>query len=271
MIRKFATAPRANIVPALILATILAGATAVHAQQDSAQQPPAQQPSSQQPSTQQQPENPQSSSSQETAAEEMPGRKLKVKDYKNWVFNVGGGANMTSGTTSTFVRGGGGVAAAGVARNYNRYFGIRFDFQWDNLPLRQTALALAQAPSATSHSYTFMLDPIVNIPVTRNWGGYVLGGVTYFHRSGKLESSTAIPGSACTPFFQWWGTCFNASIPLSGNFLNASENQFGENFGGGITRVIRPNIQFYAEWRLLHGKRGNTTTDFRPITIGIRW
>jgi len=48
-------------------------------------------------------------------------------------------------------------------------------------------------------------------------------------------------------------------------------NQFGENFGGGITRKIRPNMDLYVEFRYLHGKGDGTTTDLRPITIGVRW
>lgn len=271
MIRKFATVPGFRVVLALILVTILAGATTVHAQQTPPQQPPAQQPPAQPPSAQQQPDN-QQSSSQEASPEEIgPTRKVKVKDYRNWTFNAGGGVSLTNGTTRTFVRGGGGVAAAGVARNYSKYFGFRLDFQWDNLPLRNSALALAQAPGATSHVYSFMLDPIINIPVTKAWGGYLVGGPSFYHRSGKLDSSTAIPGSPCNAFFGWWGTCSSVSLPLTGNFLSSSQNQFGENFGGGVTRKIRPNIEIYGEFRYLHGKHSGITTDLRPITIGVRW
>ncbi len=129
----------------------------------------------------------------------MPGRKPKVKDYQNWAFNVGGGASLTAGTTKTFVRGGGGIAAAGVARNYSKYFGFRADFQWDNLPLRNSALQLAQAPGATSHVYSLMIDPIINVPVTKVVGLLLSGGASFYHRSGTLDSSTAIPGSACNP------------------------------------------------------------------------
>jgi len=169
------------------------------------------------------------------------------------------------------VRGGGGVAAAGVARNYSKYFGLRLDFQFDNLPLRTSALELAQAPGATAHAYSLMLDPIINIPVTKNWGGYLVFGPSFVHRSGKLDSSSAIPGSACNGFFTWWGHCFDSSLPINGNFLHSSQNEFGYNFGGGITRKIRPNMDFYAEFRYLHGKHNNITTDLRPLTIGIRW
>ena len=265
MIRKFATVPKFSFVQSAILLTILAGAATVHAQQT-----PAQQPASEQPQTQQQPET-QQPSSQEASAEETSGRKKKPKDYKNWTFNVGGGASLPNGTTEKYVRGGGGVVAAGVARNYSKYFGLRLDVQWDNLPLRASALQAAQAPGATDHVYSLNLGPIINVPVTKDWGGYILGGAGFYHRSGKLDSSTAIPGSGCNGFFTWWGHCFAGSLPLSGNFLHSSQNEFGENFGAGITRKVRPNIEFYAEFRYLHGKHNNITTDVRPITIGFRW
>ena len=275
MIQKFATVPASRIAR-LTLVMILAGASTLFAQQP-ADQPPAQQPAAQQPADQPPAQQPQAQTQQTPAPQEATaadiglGRKPKVKDWKNWSFNVGGGASFTSGTTTQYARGGGIIGGAGVARNYSKYFGFRLDVQYDNLPLRSSALQLAQAPGATSQVYSFMLDPIINIPVNKEWGGYVVGGPAFLHRTGKLDSSTMIPGSACGGFFTWWGVCNAGSLPLNGNFLKASQNEFGENFGAGITRKITPSIEFYAEWRLLHGSRSGITTDFRPITIGVRW
>jgi opacity protein-like surface antigen len=263
MIRKFATV---GTLPSLVIMTILAGAAAVHAQQT-----PATPPAAQQPKTQQPPDNQQSSSQEASEDETARPAKGKGPQYKKWTFNVGGGASLTNGATQKYVRGGGGIAAVGAARNYSKYFGLRLDFQFDNLPLRTSALQAAQAPGATDHVYSLALGPIINIPVSTNWGGYIVAGPAFYHRSGKLDSSTAIPGSACNGFFQWWGHCFNGSLPVDGNFLHSSQNQFGYDFGGGITRKIRPNMDFYVEFRYLHGKRNNITTDLRPITIGIRW
>jgi len=169
------------------------------------------------------------------------------------------------------VRSGGGVAAASVARNANKYLGLRFDFQFDNLPLRGSALQTAGSTGGHAHAYVGMLGPIVNIPVSRAWGGYVIGGVAFFHRTSALDSSSAIPGSACNPFFLWLGHCFNGSLPLFGQFLRASQNEWGENFGGGITHRIRPNMEIYAEYRFLHGSHAGITTDLRPITVGVRF
>ncbi len=274
MIRKFAMVPGFRVVLTLILVTILAGATTVHAQLTPAQQPASQPPASQQQSSQP-PAAPASpdkqSSTQEATPEDIGPRRVKPKEYKNWVFNAAGGGSLTNGTTTEFVRGGGGIAAAGVARNYSKYFGFRLDFQFDNLPLRDSALVSAQAPGATSHVYSLALDPIINIPVTNDWGGYILAGPAFYHRSGKLDSSTAIAGSACNPFFTWWGPCYNSSLPVSGNFLHASQNEFGDNFGFGLTHKIDSKIEIYAEFRYLHGKHNGITTDLRPITLGVRW
>ncbi|MBZ5688925.1 MAG: outer membrane beta-barrel protein [Acidobacteriia bacterium] len=261
MIRKLATIPGVRYLAFFM--TVLMGIAVVQAQQPSAQQPPAAQPQ-----TQQQPDQ---SSSQEASPEETTRPRNKPRDYKKWTFNVGGGASLPNGTTNTYVRGGGGIAAAGAARNYSRYFGLRLDFQFDNLPLRTSALELAQAPGATDHVYSLMLDPIINVPASKNWGGYLVFGPSFLHRSGKLDSSAAVPGSACNGFFTWWGHCFDGSLPINGNFLHSSQNEFGYNFGGGITRKIRPNMDLYVEFRYLHGKHNNITTDLRPITIGIRW
>jgi Outer membrane protein beta-barrel domain len=284
MSRKFARVPEFRVALACITitGTILAGAGMAYAQQtpepsssNSQQQPATRQSSSQQ--TSPPPTNtPQTSTSQtsnqEASTEEVgPVRKPKVKDYKNWAFNVGGGASLTNGATGNFVRGGGGIAAAGIARNTSKYFGLRFDFQFDNLPLRTSALEQAQARSATSHVYSFNLDPIINIPVTPLWSGYIVAGGSFFHRSGKLDSSTAIPGSACNAFFTWWGNCFDSSLPLNRNFISTSQNEWGENFGAGIARKIRPNVEIYGEFRYLHGTHSGVSTDLRPITVGVRW
>lgn len=129
MIRKFATVPGFRVTLALVLTTILAGATTVHAQQAPAQPPATQAPSTQPPANL--PSAGQQSGTQEATPEEINAlHKVKVKGYKNWVFNVGAGANATNGNTKNFVRSGGGALAAGVARNYSQYFGFRLDFQW---------------------------------------------------------------------------------------------------------------------------------------------
>src|SRR5208282_2062584 len=63
-------------------------------QEPAAQQPAAQQPAAQQPASDQEPAEGESSSR----------RKAKPRDFKNWSYNVGLGANLDGGTTREFVR-----------------------------------------------------------------------------------------------------------------------------------------------------------------------
>ena len=254
MIRTFA---------AVLILMLLAGARGYAQEAPAAgQQPAAQQPAAQQPEppTQENPED-----------ESTSRRKAKPHDYRNWTFNIGGGANLAGGTTQTYVKGGGGVALGGVSRNFNKYFGFHLDGLWADLPLRTSALQLAQAPGASSHLYGVTFGPRFNIPVTKNYSGYILIGPGFYHRSGKLDSSTYVPGSACNGFFTWWGACRNGSVPLNGSFLNESQNEFGFNFGGGVARKIHGSVEIYVEGRYLHGKHNNITTDVKPITVGVRW
>jgi len=267
MIRKVARIPGPSAVLQMLLLAAIAGVAPIHAQDA----PAAQQAPPSQSQTQPQQPDQQAGNQEATPEESTPMRKKKAKGYDKWTFNAGGGGSLTNGNTQHFVRSGGGIGAFGVTRNGSRYLGLRLDFQFDNLPLRSSALQLAQAPSATDHAYTLMLDPIINIPATKVWGGYVLGGGTFLHRSGKLDSSSAIAGSACNNFFLWWGHCFNNSLPINGNFLHSSQNEFGANFGGGITRKLTPKFELYGEFRYVHAKHNGITTDFRPITVGLRW
>ena len=273
---KFASVTAtANLVKLLLVLTILLGTQGV-AQTPPAAQTPAAPPAAPAPDAQQ-PSTPspaaQTASGQEPADEESTSRRKKPKDYKNWTFNVGAGANIDSGATKTWVRGGGFAASAGVARNANKYLGLRADFIYADLPLRDSTQNYAQATGATSYMYGVTLGPIINLPVTPRYSGYILFGPGYYHRAGSLQGDTTVPGSGCNAFWNWWGACSisNISIPLSGNFIDTSQNQFGYTFGGGVARKMPSGAEIYLEFRLMHGSHNGITTDVRPITIGFRW
>lgn len=285
MMGKFATASALTLLVLISLTTIFA--TPGFSQTAPTDQTPAGTPaapaqdtqhdtqqSSAPASTAQTPAAQQPASGQEPAEEESTSRRKKrAHDFKNWNFNVGAGANIDSGSTKTFVRGGGVVGTIGVARNANKYLGLRADFTYADLPLRASTLEIAQATGATSYVLAFTVDPIINIPVTKEFSGYVLFGPGFYHRAGSLNNDTAVPGTGCNPFWTWWGACSisGLSIPLSGSFVNSSQNQFGYNVGAGVARKMPSGVEIYAEYRLTHGSGNNTTTDFRPITVGVRW
>ncbi len=232
-----------------------------------AQTQPANTPSTPQASGAQQP-----SAGQEPAEEEeSTSRRKAAHNYKKWEFNVAAGVNTTSGKTKNFVRGGAFTAMAGAAANANRYLGLRLDFTYANLPLRANALELAQATGATNYALSGTLDPIINVPVTKDWGMYFVFGPSFIHRHGSLDNDTTPPGSPCTAFWRWYTGCLNASVPLNGNFVNPTQNEWGYNVGAGISRKVPSGVEVYLEYRLMHGSNSGVTTDFRPITIGFRF
>jgi opacity protein-like surface antigen len=260
----------------LLVLTILLGApgfaqTTPAGQAPADQTPAAQTPAAQQPAA---PAAQAPASGQEPAEGDAIGhRKARVHDYKNWNYNVGAGANVNSGETKDWVRGGGVVGAAGVARNANKYLGLRADFIFADLPLRDSTQELAQATGARNYAFAITVDPIINIPVTKTYSGYVLFGPGYYHRGGHLDSTNTVPGSGCNGFWTWWGACTNSniSIPVNGSYVNSSLNQFGYDLGGGVAHKMPSGVEIYAEYRLMHGSHNGITTDFHPITIGFRW
>src|SRR6202050_5895393 len=184
MMGKFASVT----ATALLVLTILLGAQGLAQTAPAGQTPatpaPAEQPPSTPGQTAQQPAStPEPSEEGPTTAH----RKARPHDYKNWEFNVGGGANVDSGATKTWVRGGGLVGAAGVARNANKYLGLRADFIFANLPLRDSTLQLAQATGDNNNLYAVTLDPIINIPASKLYHGYFLLGGGFYHRTGSLR------------------------------------------------------------------------------------
>ena len=287
MIGKFASAVRLLLRTSLILrGFVLTGlilgnllvvrgfAQTAPGDQTPAVAPPAPVPDAQQPApatpTTQQPAQP-DTSQQPSEEEATPRPRKREHDYKNWNFNVGAGANVDSGATKTFVRGGGVLGTFGVARNANKYLGLRADVIFADLPLRDSTLELAQATGATNWVAALTLGPVINIPVTKLYSGYVLFGGGYVHRGGSLNDDTTVPGSGCNAFWTWWGACTNLSVPLNGSFVNSSLNQFGYDVGAGVTRKMPSGVEIYAEYRLMHASGNSTTTDIRPITIGVRW
>lgn len=273
MMGKFATASKLMLLFLAVFALFADIAPQVFAQsstdQSSATAPNAPSANGQQPTA----SNPQSpGAEEEQSVQEGISLRKKEHNYKNWNYNVGAGANVDSGATKSFVRGGGLGGMIGVARNANRYLGLRADAIYEDLPLKQSSLAISGATSATSYLLSGTLGPVINIPVSSTFGGYVLFGAGFFHRAGSLNSNTTLPGSACTSFWTWWqGQCFNGSLPLNGHFVNTSQNQFGYDVGAGVTRKMPSGVEVYAEFRLLHGSNNGTTTDVRPITVGVRW
>ncbi len=274
MIRKFVM----GAVLAIMAAGVLPAQDAPQDQQPAAQQP-ATQPSTSQTAPEQQSssgsaagQQPTSSSAGQASEEpEITARRRRAPVFSKYEFNVGVGADLGAGVTQDFIKGGALTLNAGAARNFNHIFGFRLDFFYADLPLRANALQIAQASTGTNRAFAFTLDPIFNIPVSQHYGGYLILGPDYIHRSGSLTKSVGAVGGFCNAFWTWWGNCNVFGLPPNRTFLSTSVDQYGYNYGAGLYRRFENNHQIYLDFRALHGTEQGVTTDFRTLTLGVRW
>lgn len=110
-------------------------------------------------------------------------------------------------------------------------------------------------------------------------GGYVLGGLGIYHRIIQLTSPAVGYTTICDPY---WLVCYPTAVSVDNILGDRSSNDFGINFGGGIT--FGHETKFYVESRY-HYVWGPTTTvagtscangcgtnaSYYPLTFGVRW
>jgi len=75
-------------------------------------------------------------------------------------------------------------------------------------------------------------------------GGYFLGGLGYYHRIIQLTSPAIGFASVCDPY---WLVCYPTAVEVDRILGDRSSNDFGINFGGGMT--FGTETQFYVEAR----------------------
>jgi hypothetical protein len=123
-------------------------------------------------------------------------------------------------------------------------------------------------------------------------GGYVLGGGGIYHRIVQLTSPSVGYTTVCDPY---WYVCYPGLVAVDTIIGDRSSNDFGIDFGGGVT--FGHDVQFFVESRYHYvwGKDvaptastlpssgvGNTavtncangcTTNaaYFPVTFGVKW
>jgi opacity protein-like surface antigen len=118
-------------------------------------------------------------------------------------------------------------------------------------------------------------------------GGYVLGGAGIYHRLVQLTSPSVGYTTVCDPY---WYVCYPAAVSVDAIIGDRSSNDFGIDFGGGVT--FGREAKFYVESRYHYvwGKSVtpsattlpsstaatcssgcSTNATYFPITLGVRW
>jgi hypothetical protein len=116
-------------------------------------------------------------------------------------------------------------------------------------------------------------------------GGYVIGGIGYYHRAIDITTPAVGYTTICDPY---WLVCYPALVSTDKIVGTRSSNDFGINFGGGVT--FGHNAKFYVESRYHYvwgpdftADKANLPADYNgrtsftanaayfPLTFGIRF
>jgi Outer membrane protein beta-barrel domain len=192
-----------------------------------------------------------------------------AQDYSRIRFNVGGGVGYPQGDLKSFVNHSGNFVAGG-GYNFTRYLGVDTEYFWEDLPIKDQVLqqlnATTQNVRAQQYAWTF--NPIVEVPLVKNFGTYVIGGIGWYHRSG--QTTTPAVGAVCIPYWSWWYGCTLATTDIV--TASRGSSAFGKNIGIGFTyRIRESHLKIYAEARYHEASYNNVPTKLVPITFGVRW
>jgi hypothetical protein len=217
-----------------------------------------------------------------------------------YTFLAGGGFTLPVGGAHNYLATSFNIQA-GAARNFNKRFGVQVEFDWANFGF-QTAtlnnlLAIYNSLGATdqngnplsqlggnSHLWSFTLDPIMHFYNSDTWGGYVIGGGGFYHKTANFTVPTI--GTECE-FFGCFQFQANSTID------KYTSNAFGVNGGVGATYKFSrfASTRFYVEARYVYtfnsartfslgDANGNNfnvfpqnsrKTGYIPVTFGVRF
>src|SRR5262245_4720487 len=113
-------------------------------------------------------------------------------------------------------------------------------------------------------------------------GGYVLGGLGLYHRKVQITSPAVGFTTFCDPY---WYVCYPAAVSVDNIIGDRSSNDFGINFGGGLTFGHEAKFYVEARYHYVWGPEvtvgsnlpsastssNSTNASYFPITFGVRW
>jgi hypothetical protein len=219
-----------------------------------------------------------------------------AQDHKPVDFNFGFGWTFpTSNFKTDFNTGWNGTF--GVTFNLNEHVGLQAEYNYSRMNGPDKTISLTATPVAATitngiiQSNHQMHVGSFNVVYRGNSaehpiGGYVLGGAGIYHRIVQLTSPSVGYTTYCDPY---WYVCYPAAVSVDQIIGDRSSNDFGIDFGGGIT--FGHEAKFYIESRY-HYVWGPSITSagtlpagtaapcsggcssnasYFPLTFGFRW
>lgn len=196
----------------------------------------------------------------------------QAQETPKFTFNVGGGPTWPTQSVSDLANMSGHFVI-GAGANFSKMFGFNGEFMWNDLPPKSNIVALTNATDGSARLYAVTGNLIIHTPEERKFGGYVIGGTGWYHRSWELTNPVISIGTVCLPSYVWWGVvCQNGLVQSNVTVASGSSNAIGWNIGGGATyRLGESHAKFYTELRYHVAYTEGINTDVLPLTFGIRF
>ena len=217
-----------------------------------------------------------------------------AQDEKPFELNIGGGVMWPIASYKDSFDTGGQFAIGGTFWT-TPTVGIQAEYNYNKMGGPSKTLTLFPTPTALS-SGTGILESnqqmhagifdVVFRPAhhsNRGVGGYVLGGIGYYHRTIQLTSPAVGYATVCDPY---WYACYPTAVPVTTIIGDRSSNDFGINFGGGMTFGREAKFYIEARYHYVWGpdiskvNTGGSTTgtssvstnaQYFPLSFGFRF
>ena len=220
-----------------------------------------------------------------------------AQDYKPVDINIGfGWAFPTADFKNSFDAGWNG--SFGATFNINEKVGIMGEYMYTHMNGPDKSILLSATPvlagttsgvlQSNHHMHVGLADLVYKIQRSDRYvNGYVLGGGGLYHRVVQVTTPSVGYTTFCDPF---WYVCYPTLVSVDQIVGDRSSNDFGVNFGGGIT--FGHEAKFYVEssYHYVWGQTinpatatpvttagancsGGCTTNaaYFPLTFGVRW
>lgn len=206
----------------------------------------------------------------------------KYTGYAGGGFATPASSNFNYATTSW-------GAQAGVGRNFNRFFGVNLEFDYDHFGMTSQTLqnqqdlyntiSLAYDPNAqadgyyisgldgNSHIWSFSLNPIYNLRSGEGLGAYVTGGAGFYHKVANFTVPTQ--GTYCDYYYGCYSYVSNQVID------HYTSNALGVDAGFGLTYKFSrfANERLFAEVKYVYtfnsNRPGVTLATVNGSNIGL--
>jgi hypothetical protein len=199
-------------------------------------------------------------------------RGLAQDETPKYIFNIGGGPTFPQGDVGSLANNSGHVVVGGGV-NLSHTLGVDGEFMWNDLPPKSSVVAATGAPNGAARLYSVTLNALAHSHEAHHLGGYLIGGVGWYHRSWELTRPTLSLGTVCLPSYAWWGVvCTNGVVQSEATLKSGSTDGVGLNIGGGFTyRIGESHAKFYTELRYHYAWHSGINTQVLPLTFGFRW